>query len=273
MPATEADTRALAGQSALATTAIDTIVRTVTLPAGGPWTIFRMWAQVVQATLVASDGIFSHMRLNAPNGDLTPNPAPSRFPIEPQCAFLGATAGAQISHLNLFDVNYKAPGKSTIELIIHQETANIVAPMGAMGIIFGKTRPVEKPFTFMDRVRAQVTSAALTAVGTITLAESAKMITAVGGVIGQDNVPTTLEELIGIFVLTSDDIVFPPSEYPFQAAFSGVLGATGDWNDSGRPVMIPVNIPVVGGARIDCSVDLLTAVTNAAEVAIYIAYE
>jgi len=273
MAAPEADTRAQAGLSALATTAIDTTVRSVTLPAGGPWIIFQLWAQVVQATLVASDGIFANMRLNAPNGDLTPNPAPSRFPITPQPSFLGATGGAQISPLVLWDVNYKAPGKSTLELIINQSVANAVAPAAAMGIIFGKTRPVAKPYTFMDRVRAQVTSAAVTAVGTITLAENAKMITAVGGVIGQDNVGTTVEELIGIFSLASDDIVFPPSEYPFQAAFSGVLGATGDCNYGGIPIMIPVNIPVVGGARIDCSVDLLTAVTNAAEVAIFIAYE
>ena len=273
MPVPEADTRALAGLSALATTAIDTIVRSVTLPAGGPWTIFQIWAQVVQDTLVASDGIFCHMRLNAPNGDLQPNPAPSRFPVTPQCSFLGATAGAQISPLVLFDVNYKAPGKSTVELIIAQETANIVAPIGAMGIIFGKTRPVHKPVTFIDRVRAQVTSAAVTSVGTITLSESAKMITAVGGVLGADNVPTTIEQLIGIFSLASDDVVFPPSEYPFQAAFSGGLGATSDNNYGGIPVMIPVNIPVTTGARVTASVDLQLAQTNAAEVAIYIAYE
>lgn len=273
MPAPEADTRAQAGLSALGTAAGETVVRTITLPAGGPWTIFQVWAMVVQATLVAGDGVFCSMRLNAPNGDLAPNPAPSRFPITPQPSFLGATGGAQISPLNLIDVAYKAPGKSTIELIIRQEVANAVAPAAAMGIIFGKNRPVAKPFTFMDRVRAQITSAAVTAIGTITLAENATRIIAVGGVIGQDNVATTIEELLGIFTLASDDIVFPPSEYPFHAASSGGLGATSDANFAGNPVMIPVNIPVVGGARIDCSCDLLTAVTNAAEVAVFIAYE
>ena len=42
---------------------------------------------------------------------------------------------------------------------------------------------------------------------------------------------------------------------------------------SSSPVIIPVNIPVEGGARIDCFVDLNTAVTNAAEVLIGITYE
>jgi len=273
MAVPEADTRAQAGLSALATTAISTVVRTLTLPAGGPWTIFQLWGMVVGDTPAEGDGIFAHMRLNAPSGDVQPNPAPSRFPLTPNPSYLGATGNSFSSPLKLWDVNYKINGKGTLELIIQQEVAVGVAPIGAMGIIFGKTRPIMAPITYIDRVRAQVTSGAVTAVGTITLSENAKRITHVGGVIGHDNVLTAAEQLIGIFSLASDDIVFPPSEYPFQAGFSGGEGALVGNEGYCVPVMIPVNIPVVGGARIDASVDLQLAQTNAAEVAIFIAYE
>jgi hypothetical protein len=228
---------------------------------------------VVADTPAEGDGIFLHMRLNCPSGDVIPNPAPSRFPVTPIPSYLGATGDVNGCPLKLWDVNYKAPGKSTIELIMQQEVAVGVAPIGAMGIIFGNTRPAAKFITFIDRVAAQVTSAAITAVGTITIAEGAKMITHVGGVIGHDNVLTAAEQLIGIFTLASDDIVFPPSEYPFQAAFGGGEGALVNQGLGAVPVLIPVNIPVVGGARIDASVDLHLAQTNAASVSVFIAYE
>ena len=242
------------------------------MPAGGPWTIFQIWGQVVGDTPAEGDGIFAHMRLNCPSGDVVPNPQPSRFPLTPSPSYLGATGNAFSSPLKLWDVEYKAPGKSTIELIIQQEVAVGTAPIGAMGIIFGKNRPSAKPITFIDRVAAQITVATVAAVGTITLSENAKLITHVGGVLGHDNVLTAAEQLIGIFTLASDDIVFPPSEYPFQAAFSGGEGALVGNEGYCVPVMIPVNIPVVGGARVDCSVDLQLAQTNAASVSVFIAY-
>ena len=88
-----------------------------------------------------------------------------------------------------------------------------------------------------------------------------------------DGVLTTAEELIGFFRLASDDIDLVPAQYPFPMGYSAGLGAlimSGPFIPSD---LIPVDIPVIGGARINCFVDLNTAVTTAAEVQVYIAYE
>jgi len=122
-------------------------------------------------------------------------------------------------------------------------------------------------------VRAQTILAPDTFIGQLVLAEKATRITAIGGILVQDNVITTIEELIGFFRLSSDDVRMPPAQFPFSAVYGGGLGALIEDGVAQTPVMIPVNIPVPGGGRIDCFVDLNTALTNAAEVEIYIAYE
>lgn len=245
----------------------------ITLPAGGPWKIFQVWGQSVLATSTAAEKQGSHFRLNAATGDLEPNPSPSRFPIPSIGSFLGAVHDVGACPLILHDVDYTAPGKSTIEMIVQESTAVTVAAQYTLGIIFGKTRPVLKPFKFVDRASAQVSAAADTSVGTITLAERGTKITAVCGMLTQDGVLTTAEELTGFFRLASDDVKLPPMQLPFSAVFAAGLGATIANATYNRPVWIPVNIPIEGGARIDCFVDLNTAVTNAADVEIFIAYE
>ena len=245
----------------------------IILPAGGPWKIFRVWAQGVLATATAAEKQGSHFRLNAASGDLEPNPQPTRFPIPSIGSFLGAVHDVPMCPLVMHDVDYTAPGKSTIEFIVQESTAVTVAAQYACGIIFGKTRPTMKPFKFVDRASLPVSSAAETAVGTITLSEKAKMITAVCGMLTQDGVLTTAEELIGFFRLGSDDVKMPPMQLPFSAVYGAGLGATIANPNYAVPVWIPVNIPVEGGARIDCFVDLNTAVTNAADVEIFVAYE
>jgi hypothetical protein len=84
---------------------------------------------------------------------------------------------------------------------------------------------------------------------------------------------TTAEELIGFFRLASDDVNLVPAQYPFPMAFSAGLGALIQGASFTPSGFIPVDIPIVGGARINCFVDLNTAVTTAAEVQVYIAYE
>ena len=273
MAETITDTRAIARQGALGTAAGDTTLASIRLPANGPWTIFGVWCMVVQATQVGGDAIVGHFRLNAPSGDLTPTPAPSRFPLAVQPSQLGATVDQQVSPLKIWPVRYTAPGNAAVDFIVNQATANVVAPQAAMGIIFGKTIPEVKPVTFIDVARAQVTAAAITTVGTVTLSENAKMINGVCGMLCQDNVLTAAEECMGIFILASDDLTLQPSEYPFQAGFSAGLGALIMNGGGNAPVLIPVKIPVPAGASIDVTVDLVTAVTNAAEVAVFLAYE
>jgi len=84
---------------------------------------------------------------------------------------------------------------------------------------------------------------------------------------------TTVEELIGFFRLSSDDVRMPPAQFPFSAVYGGGLGALILNTGAQIPVMIPVDIPIHGGGRIDCFALLNTLVTNAAEIQIYLAYE
>lgn len=213
-PELEADTHCMIVSGAGAVTAIDTIVGTITLPAGGPWSIFGTFCQIVNATPTAAQGIAGHFRLNAASGDLTPHPAPSRFPFPYTAAMLGATVDVTTCPLDILPVAYTAPGKSQIEMILHQDTTNTVAPQVVMGLIFGHTLPVHSAFTFCDRMRAAVTLATETSLGTLTLSENAQMITGICGMIAGNGVLTTLEELIGQFRLSSDDIKLAPSSWP-----------------------------------------------------------
>jgi hypothetical protein len=79
--------------------------------------------------------------------------------------------------------------------------------------------------------------------------------------------------LIGFFRLASDDVKLPPMQLPFNNVYGAGLGALIQGGNQGRIDYIPVDIPVQGGARINAFVDLNTAVTNAADCEIFIAYE
>ena len=255
------------------TAAGDTVIGTITFPAGGPWRIWGLFGQMVAATPTAAEVVAGYMRLNATSGDIIPNPAPSRFPLPSRGSSLGATIPPAMCPLKIYPVDYEAPGKGVLQLILHQNVGNTVAPQAVLGVLFGKTIPSMPTFRFIDTVRVQTNLAADTAIGTITLAEKATRITAIGGQLTQDNVITTAEELIGFFRLSSDDVRMPPAQFPFSAAYDAGLGAAIEVGVYDTPVMIPVNIPVPGGGRIDAFVDLNTALTNAAEIQVFIAYE
>jgi len=175
--------------------------------------------------------------------------------------------------LRIWPVNYEAPGKGVLELIVNQAVGNTVAPQCVLGVLYGKTIPSVMPIRFIDTVRAQVAAAVDTLIGTVTIAEKASRITSVGGILVQDNVITTVQNLIGYFRLASDDVRMPPAMFPFSAVYGGGLGALILDAVAQVPVMIPTEIPVEGGARIDCFALLNTLVTNAAEIQIYISYE
>jgi len=269
----ESDTHGAVVVGAGGVVAGETVIGTITFPAGGPWKIWGLWGFMVNATITAAEVLSGNMRLNAVSGDILPNPAPSRFPLGAIGSILGATSAQQIHPLKIWPVDFEAPGKGVMQLIVNQPVGNTVAPQCALGVLFGKTVPSMTPFRYIDTVRAQTNLAPDTAIGTLTLAEKATRITAVGGILVQDNVITTVEELIGFFRLSSDDVRMPPAQFPFSAVYGGGLGALIGNPVAQTPVMIPVNIPVPGGGRIDAFVDLNTALTTNAEIEIYIAYE
>jgi len=270
----DSNTHGMAQAGATVATVVKTTVGSaITLPAGGPWKIFYCWVQAVPQTYTAAEAVSGVLELNAVSGDLNPDPAPFNIPAPAFGSRLGATGDVPVSPLQLVPIAYTAPGKAVIELNFTNDIAVTAAPIVAAGIIFGKTVPVPTRMLFTDRVRTTVTSASLTSVGTITLAEKAKKITAICGILNQGGVLTTAEELIGTFQIDSDDMKMTPGQYPCSAAFGAGLGALINNPIPATPVWIPVDIPVKGGARVDCSIDLVTAVTNGANVDILIAYE
>lgn len=258
-----------AGQTA----AGDVTVGTITLPAGGPWKIHNIFGLLSRATATAGEMNGGIMRLDSVSGDIVPQPAPARFPLIESPSFLGTVAEAPCCPLHIYDVDYTAAGKAVMNMVYRQETAVTVAPQLVLGICFGKDRPVTSPIVQCDMVRAQVTSAADTALGTITLAESAKRITGFLAMATQDNVITAGEELIGFCRLASDDIDLTPMQIPFCNAYGAGLGTAFLPLGPTYRQFIPVDIPVLGGARINAFVDLNTAVTNAAEIQLFVAYE
>jgi len=269
----ESDTHGAIVTGAAGTAAGETVIGTITFPAGGPWIIWGVYGFMVAATPTAAEVVAGHMRLNAASGDILPNPAPSRFPLAAVSSQLGATLPATQHPLKIWPVQYEAPGKGVMQLIVNQAVGNTVAPQCLLGVLFGKTIPSVRQIRYIDTVRAQVAAAVDTLIGTLTLAEKATRITAIGGILCQDNVITTVEELIGFFRLSSDDVRMPPAQFPFSACYGGGLGALILNTGAQVPQMIPVDIPVPGGGRIDCYTLLNTLVTNAAEIQIYIAYE
>jgi hypothetical protein len=258
-----------------ATTAGDTTIGNIELPQrdSGNWIIHHVFAQAVRATATAAESVGGHFRLSPTQGELTPQPAPSRFPVFSSGSFLGAVADVPTCPLNIYEVDYSATGQARIDMIYNQAITVTVAAQVVLGVVFGDKRPTKTPFKFVDRVRTTVTAAADTSIGTITLSQNAKRIVGIAGIIQQNGVLTTAEELIGFFRLDSDDVKLVPAQYPFNAAFGAGLGATIASGVQGMISFMPVDIAVPRGARIDCFSDLNTAVTNGADVEIFIAYE
>lgn len=269
----ETNTHSSIVTGAAAAAAGDNAIGAITLPAGGPWMIHDVFAQVVSVTPTAAESVGGHFRFDPASGDLTPDPSPSRFPVFESGSSLGATIDRGHCPLNLFHVDWQGAGKAVINCIFNMAIAPTVGPEVVMGLIYGKKRPEPVPMKFSDVARAAVAATADTAVATITLAEKATRITGICGILSQDGVLVTVESLTGFFRLASDDVKLPPMQLPFNNVYGGGLGALIQGGNQGRISYIPVDIPVEGGARINAFVDLNNAVTNAADVEIFLAYE
>ena len=236
------------------------------------WVINDITAQVVRVTATAAENTAGTVRLNAPSGDLTPDPQPSRWPVFADGAFLGATANVGNCPLHRYAVELAAAGKADLEFFATNSTADTAAPIWLMGIHYAPEIVVPKRAFFSNFVRANQTTAVRTQVGTITLSEKATEIVGIIGFLSQNNVLTTAEELVGFFDLSSEDVELVPSQWLFNDVQGAGLGATIGGHFHFPPSPHQVSIPVPGGARIDCFVTLTTAVTNAADVMIAIQY-
>lgn len=268
-------THAIARQGAGGTAAAATtqIGADIELPAGGPWTIFGLWMQAVKDTAAAAESLAGNLVIDSHSGDITPDPAPGTFPLPGLCSQTGANCGMATQPLTIWPVNWSGAGKAVLRLSYYQQLAQAVGAQVACGILFGEEVPEARPMVFCDGVRGAQIAAADTAVGTITLSTRASRITGIFADITVDGALTIDEAFIGIVRLGSADIPLPPAQYPLARAYSACDGTPVGQIDAPRFSFIPVDIPVVGGARIDTYIDLGLAVTVAATVGIYLAYE
>jgi len=272
MPRTANNTHGQVLSLAGGTTAAETSLGTITLPAGGPWNIFGAWVHCVSATMTPAEIVGGHVRIASPSGDITPNPAPIKIPTGYGPSQLGGTSNTQQSYLFVHDLDLVASGKSTLELFGQNDVAVTVAPQWCAGILYGLEIVESKAPHWYDAVRAGVTAATLSTIGTITLSEGATEIVSICAIISQGGVLTAGEELIGYVQLSSDDLLIQPLQIPVSTAVSAGLGATIGNGPQIKPRPIYVSIPVKGGARIDASLKLSTAVTNACSCKVIIGY-
>lgn len=245
----------------------------IVMPAGGPWTIFSLWGQVVKGAGAHSEGSGGQLIIDAKSGDITPDPAPGKYPLIGNPASGAADFYLSAVPLNIWEVNWKAAGKASIQLSYLNQLASTVACEVACGIIFGKEVPVKRPLVFCDSVYAAFESAAEQSIGTITLAEKAKRIVGVLADLNHGDAVTVAEECMATIRLASDDIKMPPMQLPCNRAFDASDGTPAGATAQPQSQFIPVDIPVEGGARINVYATTSISVTGNAEVLVYLAYE
>ena len=261
-------------QAAGATTVAETLIGLIELPSRPePWRLHSIMGQCVQAVADVALCTGGVIRMESVSGDITPDPGPSRWPVYAQGSFLGGTADVQSCPLHRYDIDLLAAGKANINLNSINAIAQTTAPRWTAGIAFGPDIPAPRRAKFCDRVRTTVTAAARTAVGTIALSEKATRITGIYGSLKQSGVLVTAEELTGFFDLSSDDVSLSPSQWMFNEVSGAGLGAQIMGGQAFQPMVHLVDIPVIGGADIDVFVTLGVAVTNAANVDIFLMYE
>ena len=258
------------GTGAAATTKIGS---TLTMPAGGPHIIHHVWGQVASITTVPNEGTGGALIVSALTGDLDPDPAPGTYPLIGKQVSESANAAISAVPLNLWAVNWNASGKAQIDLSYLNALAITTGSPVAAGIIFGDAIPTERPLKFCDAVRSSFASASEQSIGTITLAEKATRIVGILADLNKGDAPTAAEAILATIRLDSADIKMPPAQYPCNRAFNASDGTAAGAASVAQSQFIPVDIPVTGGARIDCFATTTASVTGNADVQVFIAYE
>lgn len=264
---------AVTGAGGTAAAAITQIGANLTLPAGGPWIIHDLWGQVVKSTTVPNEGTGGYLIVDSLSGDLNPDPAPGRYPLIGSCISESANAAIAAVPLNLWPVRWEGAGKAVLSLSYQNALAITTASQCAAGIIFGDSIPEKTPLVFCDAVRASFAATAEQTIGTITLAEKATRIVGILADLNKGDAATAGEAIYGTIRLDSDDVRLPPSQYPMNRAYNASDGTAVGQSATPQSQFIPVDIPVTGGARINCFATTPVSVTGNADVQIFIAYE
>lgn len=265
--------KAVTGTGGTGAGAVTKIGSTITLPAGGPWIIHGVWGQVAKVSTVPNEGTGGTLKIEAISGDLTPDPAPGKYPLIGACASESANSAIAPVPLNIWPVNWQAAGKAQIDISYINQLAITTASIIAAGLIFGDAIPDERPLVFCDFVESSFASAAEQTIGSITLAEKATRIVGILADLNKGDVPTAGEAIMATIRLASNDITMPPAAYPCNRAFNASDGTAVGQAATPISQFIPVDIPVPGGAVITIFATTTVSVTGNADIAVYLAYE
>lgn len=110
-----------------------------------------------------------------------------------------------------------------------------------------------------------------TNLGTLTVPQGVSRIVGVYGVAVIETA-TAGEGAAGTFRLDSEDISLSPAKFPAQVVY-GPAGTLADNASAFEPKIIPVNIPVTGGARINAYMKLTKAQTGSCHGLVGVLYE
>ncbi len=245
----------------------------IVLPADGPWIIHGLWGQVVKRTTVPDEGTGGFLLLESLQGDITPNPAPARFPLVGACVSESAAAAISPVPLNIWPVNYTAPGRATLSLSYFNDQAITTASRVLVGILFGTAIPETPRGTFCASIQTDHAATAELNMGTITLSQNANRIVGIMADCNKADAATAGEEIAATIRLSSDSIDFQPGEYPCNRAFNASDGTAVGQAATPMSSFIPVDIPVVGGAIITVFNTSTISVTGNISVRVFILYE
>ena len=245
----------------------------LTLPAGGPWTIHHVWCQIAQPTRTVSEGSGGYFVVEAASGDVSPDPAPGKYPLIGNIASCSANSGPTAMPLHLWPVNWSAPGKAVVSLYAVNLLAQATAAKVVAGIIFGEAIPERRPLVFCDCVSSSFAATAEQLVGSITLAEKATRIVGILAYLNKGDAWTAAETCIGHIRLASNDIGLAPAQYPCAYCYSSGDGTIEGESATPLSSFIPVDIPVIGGSIISVFATTIEAVTGNADITVFLAYE
>lgn len=245
----------------------------ITFPAGGPWIVNSIWGVNVLDTAVADESSHGIIQIDALSGDISPDPAPGKYPASGISSMASANTNTPIVAINRYAVNWTASGKAVIALSFINDAALTNAGHSGGGVIFGDAIPTPTPLVFCDAVGATVSLSTETSLGAITLAEKATRIVGILATMHKDAAFSTNEGAVGLIRLDSNDIQLAPSQFPMDVAISAGDGTLAGGQSQPHSPFIPVDIPVVGGAIVNCFATISEAITSGVEVQVFLAYE
>lgn len=245
----------------------------ITLPAGGPFIIHGLFGQVAKITTVPNEGAGGIIEILSVAGDLEPNPAPADFPLIGPAVSESANAAISAQPLQIWPVNYTAPGKSQIQLFYTQDQAITTASQVIAGILFGTEVPVVRPAPFCATIAAEFASATEQNLGTITLSENATRIVGIIADLNKADAATAGQVIAATIRLASDSMTLQPAQYPCNRIFNASDGTAVGQAATPMTQIIPLDIPVIGGAIITVFATTTASVTGNASVRVFIFYE